>query len=191
MTLDLEDEKSIESAASFVKKDGYADLILVTTGILHTDTIVPEKALKELSAEKFHKIFAINTIGPALIAKHFCPLLPRDKPSIFAALSARVGSISDNHLGGWYAYRASKSALNMILKTTSIEMARTHKNTVIVGLHPGTVHSHLSEPFSKNVSKEHLFTADYAVANLTKVLENLTPEDTGKVFAFDGEVIEY
>ncbi|MBX2859231.1 MAG: SDR family NAD(P)-dependent oxidoreductase [Cellvibrionaceae bacterium] len=188
-TIDYEDEMSIAKAAQQASEDGKLDMVLVTTGILHSATLWPEKALRDLSADNFQKNFLVNTVGPALVAKHFLPLLQRDKRSIFAALSARVGSISDNRLGGWYAYRASKAALNMLIKTTSIELARTRKQAILVGLHPGTVASQLSEPFQPRVPKHKLFTADFSAQQLLSVLNKLTPADSGKVFAWDGSEV--
>ena len=118
--------------------------------------------------------------------KHFLPLMPRDRRAVFAALSARVGSIGDNRLGGWHSYRASKAALNMILKNLSIELARTHPQAVVAGLHPGTVDTALSVPFQKGVAADKLFTADYSASRLLAVLDGLTPADSGGVFAWDG-----
>ena len=122
-------------------------MVLVATGILHDEVFMPEKSLKDLSAEKFIHLFLVNSVLPAIIAKHFIPRLNQKKRSVFAALSARVGSISDNKMGGWYSYRASKSALNMIIKNVAIETARKNEQAIIVGLHPGTVDSNLSRPF--------------------------------------------
>lgn len=187
--IDYSSEDSIAAAAVYASKEKPLDLVIVANGILHDADIMPEKSLRELSAEKFHRIFEVNTITPALIAKHFLPKLNRHKPSIFATLSARVGSISDNRLGGWYAYRASKSALNMIIKNASIEIGRRNKHAIIVGIHPGTVDSNLSKPFQANVPAAKLFTPKYSANKLLDVLENLTPEQTGKCFAWDGEEI--
>lgn len=126
---------------------------------------------------------------PALVAKHFLPLLARDRKSVFAALSARVGSISDNQLGGWHAYRASKAALNMLLRTFAIELARRNPRAVCVGLHPGTVDTGLSAPFQANVPEGKLFTPDFAAARLLEVVDRLKPDDSGHVFAWDGQLI--
>ena len=161
----------------------------MANGILHDEGLTPEKSLRDLSAEKFQRIFEVNTVTPALIAKHFLPKLNREQTSIFAALSARVGSISDNQLGGWYAYRASKAALNMIIKNAAIEIGRRNKQAIIVGLHPGTVDSNLSKPFQGNVADGKLFTPEYSAEKLLDVLENLSPEQTGKCFAWDGQEI--
>lgn len=185
-----DDEKTIESAANKAHKNTPFDLVIVATGILHKGTeLQPEKSLRDLSAEKFQSIFSANTIFPALIAKHFLPLLHRDKRSVFAALSARVGSISDNHLGGWYAYRASKAALNMIIKNASIEMARRHSEAIIVGVHPGTVDSPLSQPFQNHVKEGKLFTPDFAAEQLISILNGLSPKDSGKCFDWNGQEI--
>lgn len=124
-----------------------------------------------------------------MVAKHFLPKLAKDQRAVFAALSARVGSISDNQLGGWYSYRASKAALNMIIKNLSIEMKMRYKQAIIVGLHPGTVDSRLSKPFQANVPAGKLFTADYAVAKMLEVINTLTPENSGKYYAWDGKEI--
>jgi len=132
----------------------------------------------------------INTFIPALMAKHFIPRLNLDRQSIFAALSARVGSISDNRLGGWYAYRASKTALNMIIKNAAIETARRNKKAIIVGLHPGTVDSSLSKPFQRNVPDEKLFAPMRSAQDLLKVLDDLNPEQSGRCFAWDGQEVK-
>ena len=188
-TIDYQDEASINASALTASKEIALDRVIITTGILHDGDIMPEKSLRDLSVEKFHRIFAVNTITPALIAKHFLPRLNKEKPSIFATLSARVGSISDNQLGGWYAYRASKAALNMIIKNAAIEVGRVNKKAIIVALHPGTVDSYLSKPFQRNVAKEKLFRPEYSTEKLLAVLENLTPEQTGKCFAWDGKEV--
>ena len=188
-TIDYHSEKSIEEAAVLASKDTLLDLVIVATGILHDDNVRPEKSLKELSAEKFQYLFSVNTIVPAIIAKHFIPILNKEKRSIFAVLSARVGSISDNQLGGWYSYRASKAALNMIIKNAAIEIGRRNKEVIIVGLHPGTVDSQLTKPFQNNVPEGQLFTPDYSAEKLLDVLAGLTPQDSGHFFAWDGEEI--
>ena len=188
--IDLMDEDSIANAASKLDQTP-PDLILVTTGMLHDQNIQPEKSLKDLRADNFQTVFAINTIGPALIAKHFLAACPHDYPVVFAALSARVGSIQDNRLGGWYTYRASKAALNMILKTVSIEIHHRNKQAIVVGLHPGTVNSQLSKPFQANVPADKLFTPEFSATQLLNVINNLKVEDSGKTFAWDGSEIPY
>jgi NAD(P)-dependent dehydrogenase (short-subunit alcohol dehydrogenase family) len=183
--LDLEDEASIAAAAAEVARGPAPTLIFVATGVLHLGH-APERSFRSLTPEHMIRDFRINAIGPALVAKHFLPLAPRDRQAVFAALSARVGSISDNRLGGWHAYRASKAALNMTLRNLSIEMARTHPLAIIVGLHPGTVATDLSAPFQKGVAADRLFDAGFAAVRLLAVLEGLTPADSGRVFAWDG-----
>ncbi|MDA8561659.1 SDR family NAD(P)-dependent oxidoreductase [Gammaproteobacteria bacterium] len=187
--IDYSREDSIAKAAELATEEKPLDLVIVANGILHDDALMPEKSLRDLSAEKFHRIFEANTITPTLIAKYFLPKLNKKQPSVFAALSARVGSISDNQLGGWYAYRASKAALNMIIKNAAIEVGRSNKHAIIVGLHPGTVDSELSKPFQGNVENRNLFTPEYSAEKLLKVLENLHPAQTGKCFAWDGEEV--
>ena len=187
--IDYSNEESIIAAADLASKDGPLDLVIVAIGILHDEDIMPEKSLKELSAEKFHHLFKVNTIIPALIAKHFLPKLNRDYPSRFAALSAKNGSISGNQLGGWYTYRTSKAALNMVIKNAAIEIGRRNKQAVIVGLDPGTVDSSLSKPFKKYVPDGKLFTPEYSAQKLLEVLESLIPEQSGKCFSWEGKEV--
>jgi NAD(P)-dependent dehydrogenase (short-subunit alcohol dehydrogenase family) len=189
--INIEDEDSIKNAAYIASKDDKLDMVIVATGTLHSQDIMPEKSLKDISAAKMHKIFSINTVGPAIISKHFLPQLNKSNKSIFAAISARVGSISDNKLGGWYSYRASKAALNMVLKNASIEIGRSNKNAIIVGLHPGTVASKLSEPFQSSVKEGKLFTPQYSVQKLLEVIENIDAKDSGNIFDFNGIKIDW
>ncbi len=183
--LDLEDEATIAAAAGDVARGPSPTLIFVATGVLH-DGHEPERTYRSLSSEHLLRDYRINAVGPALVARHFLPLLPRDRRAVFAALSARVGSIGDNRLGGWHAYRASKSALNMILRNLAIELARTHPQAVVAGLHPGTVDTGLSAPFQKGVAPAKLFTPDQSAERLLTVLDGLTPTESGGVFAWDG-----
>jgi NAD(P)-dependent dehydrogenase (short-subunit alcohol dehydrogenase family) len=189
--IDYNDVSTIQSAAEMVSKKGLIDLIIVATGFLHNENIWPEKSLRDLNQDSFEQNFLINTIGPALIAKYFLPLLNKNDKSIFAILSARVGSITDNRLGGWYSYRMSKAAINMFIKTTSIEMARKNKEAIILGLHPGTVYSQLSTPFQSHVPAEKLFTTEYSASCLLKVLDGVTINDSGKIIAWDGSTLPY
>jgi len=189
--LDYDDENSIETAAQQASQDGKIDVIIVATGALHVDNIQPEKALRDIDPENFARIFHLNATGPALVAKHFLRHIQKERKSVFAALSARVGSIDDNMMGGWYAYRAAKAALNMILKNTAIETARRYKEAVIVALHPGTVDTKLSAPFSGNVKPGKLFTTEHSTAQMLKVIDNISTDKTGLLIAYDGEVIPY
>ena len=186
--IDLTDEASIADAAAHI---GACELVIIATGMLHDANFQPEKSYRGQTADGYARAFAINTIGPALIGKHFLPLLPRDRRSVFAALSARVSSVSDNRLGGWHAYRAAKAALNMVLRNFAVELGRTHKEVVIAGLHPGTVDTPLSQPFQRNVDPAKLFTADYAAQQLLSVIDGLTPRDSGNLFAWDGQRIDF
>lgn len=186
--IDLEDEDSIKLASDTIKRGvGELHLVIVATGILHNgEDLKPEKTWREVSGPAMASAFQLNTIGPALVAKHFLPLLAKDRKSVFSALSARVGSIEDNRLGGWHAYRASKAALNMVIKTLSIELARRNPNALCVGLHPGTVDTRLSKPFQRGVAPERLFSPADSAKYLLNVLDRLTPEDSGHVYAWDG-----
>lgn len=185
LAADLEDEAGLVRAAKRIGQGAAPTLIVLATGVLH-DGFQPERSLRQLDADHMLRDYRINAVGPALAAKHLLPLMPRDRRAVFAALSARVGSIGDNRLGGWHAYRASKAALNMILRNLAIEMARSHPQAVIAGLHPGTVDTGLSAPFQKGVAEGRLFTADHSAERLLAVLSGLTPADSGAVFAWDG-----
>lgn len=188
---DLQDESTIAAAFQTMANGGPVDLVIVATGMLHDGAVKPEKTIRNLDAEALTRSFAINTIGPALIAKHALAQLPRDRKAVFAALSARVGSISDNHSGGWYAYRAAKAALNQMIRTAAIECAAKNKHAVCVALHPGTVDTAMSKPFQAGVAAEKLFTPDYSAHRLLSVIDALTPADSGGFFAWDGAPIAY
>ncbi len=185
--VDFENEETIAKAAAAVEKvAGELHLVIVATGILHDGgRVQPEKTWRSLTGSAMETAFRINAIGPALVAKHFLPLLSKDRKSAFAVLSARVGSVEDNRLGGWYAYRASKAALNMLIKTLSIELARSFPNALCVGLHPGTVDTALSAPFQKGVSQDKLFSPAQSARYLLTVLDQLTPDDSGHLYAWD------
>ncbi|WP_431470411.1 SDR family oxidoreductase [Sphingosinithalassobacter sp. LHW66-3] len=189
--LDLTDEASIAAAAAHVATGPAPELVVVATGLLHEAGRGPEKALKELDAEWLARTYAVNAIGPALVAKHFLPLLPRAGTPVFAALSARVGSIADNRLGGWHGYRASKAALNMLVRNAAIEAKRANDRSIVVALHPGTVDTALSRPFQGNVAPGALFDAERAALQLLDVIEDLKPVDSGKLFAWDGTEIPF
>ncbi|MEM6477283.1 MAG: SDR family NAD(P)-dependent oxidoreductase [Pseudomonadota bacterium] len=183
---ELTDEPSIKAAADQMRARP-PELVIVATGVLTlADGTGPERTYKRLDAGAMAEVLALNTIGPALIAKHTLPLMPRNERFAFAALSARVGSISNNGLGGWHSYRASKAALNMLIRNFALEMGRTHKQGVIIGLHPGTVDSALSEPFQKGLPEGQLTEPADAASNLLNVLARIGPDDSGKVFDFAG-----
>lgn len=194
LPIDYENEHSLTECAHIASQQSPLDLVFVATGILHEikqeKRIMPEKALHQISADKLARLLHVNTIIPTLLAKHFIPKLNHQNRSVFATLSARIGSLSDNRLGGWYAYRASKAALNMIIKTAAIETSRQNKQAIIVGLHPGTVDSPLSKPFQSNLPKGQLLTPTESASALLKTINQLDPQDSGKVFAFDGLEIQ-
>ena len=187
-SIDIENESSIENAAKSVEETNF-DEIIIASGLLHTNEFGPEKSIKDLKADNILKVINVNTVGPAIIGKYFLPLLNKDNKSVMAFLSARVGSISENKLGGWYAYRASKSALNQVIKTFSIELKRTNPKAIIIGLQPGTVDSELSAPFKRSVSNNKLFSAEYSVSQLLEVIERADDSSSGNLISWDGEII--
>ncbi len=189
--MDIEDEASIAAAAAVTGDCGTLRLVINAAGLLHDGALQPEKRLADLDPDALARSFRVNAIGHALVAKHFVPLFPRKGRVVLAGISARVGSIGDNRLGGWYGYRASKAAQNMLLRTTAIELARLNRQAVCVSLHPGTTETELSRPFSGRVPTERLFTADRAAGQLLDVLARLTPEDSGGFFAWDGSRIDW
>jgi NAD(P)-dependent dehydrogenase (short-subunit alcohol dehydrogenase family) len=189
---DLTDELSIADAAVMIGEGGPLDLVIVATGLLHrADLPMPEKSWRAIDAQAMASQFAINTIGPALIAKHMLPLLRREAPCTFAALSARVGSIGDNSLGGWHGYRASKAALNMLVRNFAIELTARNPHAIAVAIHPGTVATPLSAPFQRGVPPVQLFTPDYSAAQILEVITKLKPSDTGGLFAWNGERLAF
>lgn len=189
--LDLLDEGSIAAAAAHVARGAPPTLVIVATGLLHNATRGPEKALRDLDPAWLAQTYAVNAIGPALIAKHFLPIMPTGQRTVFAALSARVGSIADNRMGGWHGYRASKAALNMLIRTLSIEERRRNDRALVVGLHPGTVDTALSRPFQGNVPPGRLFDAERAALQLLDVIEGLKGADSGKLFDYEGDEIPF
>ena len=189
-SLDLTSEASIASAAcQLLQSDAPPRLIIDATGFLHGDGVSPEKSLRQLDAANLAKAFSLNAIGPALLMKHFFPLLPRSGKAVFATLSARVGSIGDNHLGGWYGYRASKAALNQLVRTAAIELRRRQPEAICVALHPGTVDSRLSAPFRK-IGLAVRSPAE-AAGGLLEVIDRLRPEDSGGFFDYRGEPVPW
>jgi NAD(P)-dependent dehydrogenase (short-subunit alcohol dehydrogenase family) len=188
-SFDLKDEASIAAAAEAMRDDPPAWVIVASGVLTLPDGTGPERTYKRLDPAAMAEVLALNTIGPALVAKYMLAIMPRNRPFVFAALSARVGSISDNRLGGWHSYRASKAALNMLLKNFALEMARTHPEGVVVGLHPGTVDSALSQPFQTGLAEGQLTAPQQAADNLLGVLAGLTPAHSGRVYDFKGEEV--
>ncbi len=186
--LDLTDEASIAGAAATVAE---ARLVIVATGLLHDPEQAPEKRLADLDGARLARLFQVNTIGPALVLKHFAPKVPRDGKAVLAVLTARVGSIADNQLGGWYGYRASKAAANQMVRTAAVELAARRREAICVALHPGTVDTALSAPFQRGVAPQKLFTPAYSAERLLAVIDGLGPADTGGFFAWDGQPIPF
>jgi len=186
--LDDFNEDSVFQAANKFDND-FFDKIIVSIGILHNESFMPEKRIEEVSSDQFLETIRINTLIPTLIARSFYKKLKKNDKSTLAFLSARVGSITDNRSGGWYSYRASKAALNMVIKNLSIELRRYNKELVVIGLHPGTVDSRLSQPFQKNLEDSKIFSADFSVLKLSSVIDSLDIDDSGKCIAWDGEDI--
>lgn len=182
---DLTDPASITAAAAALPAP--PDLVIVATGLLHEAGLQPERELRALDAAAFARAFAVNAVGPALVAQAFLPLLPRTSKTVFAALSARVGSISDNRLGGWHAYRASKAALNQLIRTIAIEHTRKNPAGIVLGLHPGTVDTGLSKPFQRGVKT--LFTPRESATHLLAVIDAATPAGSGNVYDWRGDPI--
>lgn len=189
LALDLTDETSIAATIAKVAARGELRLVVDATGVLHCGGFAPEKSLRDLDAAHLAHAFAINAIGPAMLMKHVLPRLPREGKSVFATLSARVGSIGDNRLGGWHAYRASKAALNQLVRTAAIELARRAPQAACVALHPGTVATALSAPFAKQGLEVH--APSDAATNLLDVVERLRPDQSGGFYDWRGEVIPW
>jgi NAD(P)-dependent dehydrogenase (short-subunit alcohol dehydrogenase family) len=188
--LDLNDEGSIALAARYaVETELPVRLVFVATGFLHDSETRPERSLRDVSPEHMAKAFAVNAIGPALLLKYFLPLLPKAGKAMLAVLSAKVGSIGDNRLGGWHSYRASKAALNQIVRTASIELARTRPEAICVALHPGTVDTPLSKPFAKRGLDVR--TPDPAARQLLNVIAALEPRHNGTFLNHDGSELPW
>lgn len=185
--LDITSEAEISSALQQIQREVQRlHLVLYCVGFLHEGPIQPEKGLQQIQADHLLRYFQVNSIGAVLLAKHLLPLLKHPDRSVFASISAKVGSIGDNQLGGWYGYRASKAALNMLIRTTAIEYSRKSPKTLVVLLHPGTTDTDLSQPFQRNVPPQKLFAVERTVAQLMQVINGLQPEDHGQFFSWDG-----
>jgi NAD(P)-dependent dehydrogenase (short-subunit alcohol dehydrogenase family) len=187
--LDLLSEPTITAAAAFAAASGDSRLVLDATGFLHDTRFRPERALRDIDPAHMAHAFAVNAIGPALLLKHFCPLLPRRGRVVFATLSARVGSIGDNRLGGWHSYRASKAALNQLVRNAAIELHRHNPDSLCVALHPGTVATPLSAPFAK--TGLDVRPPDVAAQEVLAVIDALQPSQSGGFFDHRGEEVEW
>ncbi|HBY86147.1 MAG TPA: short-chain dehydrogenase [Colwellia sp.] len=182
-------EQAIEEIAAY--NHAHITRIFICNGILHSQSIQPEKRIEELTVESFNQVMASNALTPMLWIQQLMPTLTGNSPCKIVVFSARVGSISDNYLGGWYSYRASKAALNMMLKTAAIEIARRNKNIKIIAFHPGTTDTPLSKPFQKNVPKNKLFTCDFVASQLLTIVENSSYDQTASYLDWQGKSINW
>ena len=190
--MDITKEASVAALSEYLKQKSIQPCIVLNcSGALHGESYGPERTWRELEFETMKKVFEVNTFGVGLMIRYLLPLMPREKRSLFLSCSARVGSISDNRLGGWYSYRASKAAQNMLIKTASIEAKRLRKHLVCAAIHPGTVDTALSAPFTRRTPPQKLFSPEYSSEKLTDVMGRLSPSDTGGFFAWDGQKIEW
>ena len=186
--IDYNKEETFENLDKILQLESI-NTIIIATGILHTDQIKPEKSIDVINSDGLKKVFQVNVFGPMMLVKKLLPLIKKSQGVKIIFLTARVGSISDNKLGGWYSYRSSKSALNMMINNLSIELQRTNKENIVIGIHPGTVKSHLSEPFLRYV-KHNIFSPRESVELMTQVISKITQKDSGKCFDFSGKVID-
>lgn len=187
--LDLTSERSAAATAARLSEDGAVfDLVFNASGVLEIDGAGPEKAFRDIDADIMLKAFAVNSVGAAVALKYFAPLLARKRKAVFATLSARVGSIGDNRLGGWVSYRASKAALNQIVRCAAVEYSRINKESVIAALHPGTIKTPLTEKYARG---RYTASADEAAINMLNVLSGLTPDQSGGFFDYAGETVPW
>jgi len=187
LPMDITDEAQIAAVMQAIQTESTAlHYVINCVGVLHEGAMQPEKSLRHLNADQLLHYFQVNSIGAVLLAKHVQPLLKHSDRAVLATISAKIGSIGDNHVGGWYGYRASKAALNMFMRSTAIEYKRTCPRAIVVTLHPGTTDTQLSKPFQRHVPPEKLFTVDRTVKQLLTVLDQLQESDSGEFFSWDG-----
>ncbi len=192
LKLDItEEEQVVQAIAQISAAVPNLHWVINCVGILHEGDLQPEKSLRQINADQLMRYFQVNSIGAVLLAKHLMPLFKHGDRSVFATVSAKIGSIEDNYLGGWYGYRASKAALNMLMKTTSIEYSRRCPKTIITLLHPGTTDTQLSKPFQRNVPADKLFSVERTVSQLMDIIQNLTFKDNGSFFSWDGSPLPW
>jgi NAD(P)-dependent dehydrogenase (short-subunit alcohol dehydrogenase family) len=192
LQVDVTDEGQIAQAAACIGEEvGKLHLVVNCAGILHEEGLKPEKSLKQVNPEHLLRYFQVNSVSSLLLAKHLLPLFRHGEKSLLTAISAKVGSIGDNQLGGWYGYRASKAALNMFMRNVALEYRRTSPRTIVVLLHPGTTDTRLSQPFQNNVPAGKLFSVERTVSQLLEVMENLTEGDSGQFFSWDGSPLPW
>jgi NAD(P)-dependent dehydrogenase (short-subunit alcohol dehydrogenase family) len=187
LQMDITDEAQVAATVQAIQAEtATLQQVINCVGVLHAGSLQPEKSLRQINAEQLLYYFQVNSIGAILLAKHVQPLLKHKHRAVLATISAKVGSIGDNALGGWYGYRASKAALNMLMRTTAIEYKRTCPQAIVVTLHPGTTDTRLSHPFQRNVPPEKLFSCDRTVRQLLAVIDQLQTSDSGEFFSWDG-----
>ena len=192
LCLDITDEAAVAAVTSQIQAQSpQLHLALYCVGLLHDASLQPEKSLVQIQPDHLLRSFQVNALGAALLAKHLLPLLKHDRPSVYAAISAKVGSIGDNQLGGWYGYRAAKAALNMLIKTAALEYARKSPQTILALLHPGTTDTHLSQPFQRGVPPAKLFPVDRTVTQLMAVIDGLEPNQSGSFLNWDGQPLPW
>ncbi|EGJ34007.1 MULTISPECIES: SDR family NAD(P)-dependent oxidoreductase [Moorena] len=192
LSMDITDELQVSEAVKQISVEiDKLHLVINCVGLLHDGSLQPEKSLKQINSEHLIRYFQVNSIGAVLLAKHLLPLFRHSDRSIFASISAKIGSIGDNQLGGWYGYRASKAALNMFMRTVAIEYSRKSPQTIVVTLHPGTTNTRLSKPFQKNVPADKLFPVERTVTQLLAVIEKLDKGDSGQFFSWDGSELPW
>lgn len=191
-SVDVTEEAQIAAAVQQIQaKFSHLHFVIYCVGLLHEDSIQPEKSLQQIQSEAMLRYFQVNSLGAVLFAKHLLPLLKHPDRSVFASISAKVGSIGDNQLGGWYGYRASKAALNMLMRNVAIEYSRKSPKTIVALLHPGTTDTRLSQPFQRGVPPEKLFPVERTVNQLMTVIEGIQPEDSGHFFSWDGSELPW
>ncbi|MGB2926616.1 MAG: SDR family NAD(P)-dependent oxidoreductase [Limnothrix sp.] len=192
LSVDVTVEADIATAIATIKNHTLMlHEVIYCVGLLHDEMLQPEKSLRHIQSENLTRYFQVNAVGAVLWAKYLLPFLKGGDRPIFAAVSAKVGSIGDNRLGGWYGYRASKAALNMLLRNVAIEWGRVAPEIIVALLHPGTTNTDLSKPFQKNVPPEKLFSPTRTVTQLREVMEQLTPQNSGEFFSWDGEPLPW
>jgi NAD(P)-dependent dehydrogenase (short-subunit alcohol dehydrogenase family) len=187
LSLDITQQDQVAALATTIgTHTKRLDLLINCVGMLHDGDFQPEKSLRQIDSDRLLRYFQVNSIGSILLARYFQPFLKHDDRAVFATLSAKVGSIGDNELGGWYGYRASKAALNMLMRNTAIEFRRSCPKAIVAMLHPGTTDTKLSQPFQKFVATDKLFTTERSVSQLLGVIEGLSVADSGAFFSWDG-----
>ena len=192
LCLDITDEAAVAAVISQVQAQSpQLHLALYCIGLLHDASLQPEKSLAQIQPDHLLRSLQVNALGAVLLAKHLLPLLKHDRPSVYAAISAKVGSIGDNQLGGWYSYRAAKAALNMLIKTAALEYARKSPQTILTLLHPGTTDTPLSRPFQRGVPPAKLFPVDRTVSQLMTVIDALEPGQSGSFLNWDGQPLPW